>query len=246
MSISDIPARHSKSCFGIIYTLPPLTMRTLAALFAVIVLAAPSAHGRSEYPEAQLFEQAERLNDRCRGGSGDDPATMRACDQRDAVITRLKKAGWCYGKESDYGYQRVWQRCHAGVAAPAKSTEITGYVFSRGGGNVSPGDVIRRDDMIYVLYSHVPCSLPIAAAPNMQAAELFQGRKLTRACWAPTISPLADKFTIVSQYGHVESSSLFGFVETRFRADGDAIAVGPAISQHEYRRRLDEYMRSLR
>lgn len=221
-------------------------MKPLVALFAASVLIAAPVHSQSQYPKAQI-DQAERLNDRCRGGSGDDPATMEACEKRDAAYNRLEKSGWCFGKDDDASYQRTWQRC-ARVAAPAtaKKDYLDGYVFSRAGRDIAPGRQISRDEMIYVLYENVPCSLPIAAAQTMDAAEMLQGSKLARACWAKILSPLSDEFTIVTQFGHVENGSLLNFVEARFRGDGTVTAVGPAISQAEYQRRIQNYQRSMR
>ncbi|MCY1218768.1 hypothetical protein D9M68_648000 [compost metagenome] len=221
-------------------------MKPLVALFAVSVLFIAPAHGQSQYPKAQI-DQVERLNSRCRGGSGDDPATMKACAQRDAAYSRLEKSGWCYDKDRDAGYQQTWQRC-ARAAAPVatKIDYLTGYVFSKAGRDISPGRQISRDEMIYVLYENVPCSLPIASAQAMDAAEMLQGSKLARACWAKILSPLSDEFTIVTQFGHVENGSLLNFVEARFRGDGTVTAVGPAISQAEYQRRVQNYQRSMR
>jgi len=221
-------------------------MKPLVALFAAGVLIATPAHSQSQYPKTQI-DQAERLNSRCRGGSGDDPATMKACEQRDAAYDRLAKAGWCYGKEGDAGYQRTWQRCASAKSSARKTPDfLAGYVFSKAGRTVPPGQTIDREDMIYVLYSNVPCSLPIVAAPTMQAAELIQGRGLARACWAPTLSPLSDEFTIVSQHGHVERGSLLNFVKAEFRGDGTVASAGPAITPDEYQRRVQEYQRSMR
>ncbi|WP_151743011.1 MULTISPECIES: hypothetical protein [unclassified Acinetobacter] len=43
------------------------------------------------------IEQVEKLNDKCRGGSGDDPATIKACDKRDQFVKNVEKKGYCYG-----------------------------------------------------------------------------------------------------------------------------------------------------
>ncbi len=211
-------------------------------------MVAGQAQGQVSYPKGQI-DQAERLNDKCRGGSGDDPNTQKACDQRDTAYNKLAKDGWCYGKPGDAGYQRTWQRCVP--SSIAKSTRkapdfLTGYVFSRNGRSVAPGETVSRGDVIYALYSNVPCSLPIAAAPTMQAAEMIQGSQLSRACWAPTLSPLSDEFTIVSQYGHIENGSLLNFVGAQFRGDGTVTSTGPAITQSEYQKRIQDYHRSLR
>ena len=47
-----------------------------------------------------LIEKWEGLNENCRGGSGDDPDTMKACDQRSGVSERLEALGYCYDGEA--------------------------------------------------------------------------------------------------------------------------------------------------
>lgn len=54
---------------------------------------------------------ADVLNDKCRGGSGDDPKTMEYCEQRDALIEEINKQGWCYGHEPQAMYERKWEVC---------------------------------------------------------------------------------------------------------------------------------------
>jgi len=52
------------------------------------------------------------LNDRCRGGSGDDDATMRACEERDMLLPEVERQGYCWGSASDSSEaDRRWQRC---------------------------------------------------------------------------------------------------------------------------------------
>ncbi|QDM41462.1 hypothetical protein [Altererythrobacter sp. TH136] len=62
--------------------------------------------------EKKLIETWQDLNGRCRGGSGDDPQTMTACDERDGpVAAQLADANICYGREGEYGYQMELHRC---------------------------------------------------------------------------------------------------------------------------------------
>lgn len=42
---------------------------------------------------AKLRQEFNDLNNRCRGGSGDNPRTQEACDKRDAVFKQLKARG---------------------------------------------------------------------------------------------------------------------------------------------------------
>lgn len=46
---------------------------------------------------AALIAEEERENEACRGGSGDDIATMRACNRRQVVMKKLQDSGWCWG-----------------------------------------------------------------------------------------------------------------------------------------------------
>ena len=47
----------------------------------------------------------------CRGGAGDDPETNAACDHREEFDQKLLKVGWCFGQQSQYGYQTHWAPC---------------------------------------------------------------------------------------------------------------------------------------
>ncbi|TPM21723.1 hypothetical protein [Mesorhizobium sp. B2-3-5] len=62
----------------------------------------------------QLIGQWQVANENCRGGSGDDPKTMEACDVRDTFARQLETAKWCYGKNGQSGYQYKWHRCGKG------------------------------------------------------------------------------------------------------------------------------------
>lgn len=62
---------------------------------------------------AELLKEWMALNSACRGGHGDDPATMAACTDRDEADRRLLAAGWCYGRAGEYEYQKQWHRCAA-------------------------------------------------------------------------------------------------------------------------------------
>ena len=59
----------------------------------------------------RIIAQWQRQNGTCRGNSGDDPDTMKACDRREVVGAALQSVGWCYGREGEYGYQMDWHRC---------------------------------------------------------------------------------------------------------------------------------------
>jgi hypothetical protein len=58
-----------------------------------------------------LIVRIEKLNGQCRGGSGDDPKTQQACDQREAAMMQAKNSGWCWGPDSAIGSEKHWIRC---------------------------------------------------------------------------------------------------------------------------------------
>lgn len=70
-----------------------------------------SVNGSGQAQDAnQLMGAFEKLNDKCRGGAGDSPATQSACDKRDSVYADLKSLGWCYEPRPG-----TWQRCDGGA-----------------------------------------------------------------------------------------------------------------------------------
>lgn len=71
--------------------------------------------------------KVERLNDQCRGGSGDSPATMRACANRDAAIAALERRGWCFGHASQAMFEREWEPCNG--AEPTGQPAPNGALF---------------------------------------------------------------------------------------------------------------------
>lgn len=62
----------------------------------------------------QLIEEWDMADEDCRGGSGDDPATQEACEQRTALSEQLEKAGWCFGKKSQARSAYRWHKCGKG------------------------------------------------------------------------------------------------------------------------------------
>lgn len=61
----------------------------------------------------KMIEYNEVLNEKCRGGSGDNPKTWQACKQRDELTKKIKKKGYCYGSvnKDAYGYEMQWIPC---------------------------------------------------------------------------------------------------------------------------------------
>lgn len=60
-----------------------------------------------------MIDDVDELNGRCRGGSGDDPKTMDACEHRDALMKDLQANGWCYQAKDQNApaSDRRWMRC---------------------------------------------------------------------------------------------------------------------------------------
>lgn len=66
-------------------------------------------------PEAKaVASRWTKLDQKCRGESGDKPSTMRACDQRESVGAEMKPFGWCLGKTSESTAEQDWHRCGKG------------------------------------------------------------------------------------------------------------------------------------
>jgi hypothetical protein len=63
--------------------------------------------------EQNLITEAANINSQCRGGSGDDPMTDWACENRDSYYERLRKIGICFGREGQYGAEMDFHRCGA-------------------------------------------------------------------------------------------------------------------------------------
>ena len=61
----------------------------------------------------RLIEKEEAFNATCRGGSGDSPETMAACDKRDNVLKQIQSMGWCWGPDDAIEADKDWVRCNA-------------------------------------------------------------------------------------------------------------------------------------
>lgn len=49
------------------------------------------------------------LNDECQSGSGENPDTLRACEERGRLDLQLERQGYTYGCDGDLGYQTYWR-----------------------------------------------------------------------------------------------------------------------------------------
>lgn len=61
--------------------------------------------------EKKIVQEWYELNEICRGGSGDERKTLRACDMRDQLYRKMRSMNLCYGKNGQYGYQYRWHHC---------------------------------------------------------------------------------------------------------------------------------------
>ena len=77
-----------------------MTNALAAATAALLLLTAPALAASP----AALKKAYIDLNEQCRGGSGDDPDTMKACDQREEVSAQLRKLNVCFAGDR-------FQRC---------------------------------------------------------------------------------------------------------------------------------------
>jgi hypothetical protein len=84
-------------------------MRVLI-LAITLVMASPvySAQSYMAWTGTELLQRWMVLNEGCRGGAGDDPATDRACEERNQVDTALFAHGYCY--VGNYGATSRWER----------------------------------------------------------------------------------------------------------------------------------------
>lgn len=88
------------------------------ALALTMALAACVEQGTGRPGSAQSGGDAKamilrwtELNTLCRGGSGDNPATLQACEDRDALGGQLEAQGFCYGENDEFGFQADWAVC---------------------------------------------------------------------------------------------------------------------------------------
>jgi ribosomal protein L32 len=62
---------------------------------------------------AKLITREKAVDEKCRGGSGDDTNTQTACNERDALFSEIKSKGWCWGPDNKAEYQKDWMPCAA-------------------------------------------------------------------------------------------------------------------------------------
>jgi hypothetical protein len=85
----------------------------------------PIAYYRSfPIPVQRLLQHIDIEQEQCRGGSGDDPETLRACNRGSRLAWEAEKQGWCWNSSEGYGYTNHWMRCadvpNSGAAEPVR------------------------------------------------------------------------------------------------------------------------------
>lgn len=115
-------------------------MALVIALAAVFVQLGIPANAQS--PEVKKWlDRNNLLNRWCQGDSGDLPTTDKACALREVTHAELEKLDWCYGKNSEAGYQKRWHPCGPDsqrlTAAPAKPATLPMAAFFGVWGEVS-------------------------------------------------------------------------------------------------------------
>lgn len=81
-----------------------MSVKIAIAALACLEMQSVSASDRTDRsPVAQDIRRYDQLNLACRGGSGDDPQTQLACQQRKQLEQSLRKRGWCYSGD--------WKKC---------------------------------------------------------------------------------------------------------------------------------------
>jgi hypothetical protein len=73
-----------------------MKMLLLAAALAATTTPAVAAENYRTWTGPELLQRWSYLNEECRGGAGDDAATMRFCDERNLVDTALFAHGYCF------------------------------------------------------------------------------------------------------------------------------------------------------
>lgn len=56
-----------------------------------------------------LIQRETVLNEQCRGGSGDDLETQKACDKRDKLNKQLNALSWCWMGKNEA--TSSWKKC---------------------------------------------------------------------------------------------------------------------------------------
>ena len=74
-------------------------------------------------PIQEMVSQYKSANEACRGGSGDNPATRKACKHRENIYRRIKESGWCWGPTDAFEYQKHWLVCKGSISHQVRKAD---------------------------------------------------------------------------------------------------------------------------
>lgn len=88
------------------------TDETKAYIFSPAIFKMTESENEQEDTKIKsLIDKEESLNNLCRGGSGDDPNTQKACEDRESLFKEIETLGWCWGPEDAIGAEKTWVKC---------------------------------------------------------------------------------------------------------------------------------------
>lgn len=113
-------------------------MRTVIGLVAGLCVASIASHATTPNPlvargayaaVSPLIDDYHDADDGCRG-STPGAAHDIACRNRTTISKHLARAGWCYGQDREYEYQKTWAPCyhHDAIQDATAVPEETGAV----------------------------------------------------------------------------------------------------------------------
>ncbi len=85
----------------------PKTQATQGGSPASVAQAAKS----TAHDEPPWLQEIDQANSKCRDMPGDSAEGMAACEKRDRLAQEAEKAGWCWGPQEAFGYEKHWIRC---------------------------------------------------------------------------------------------------------------------------------------
>lgn len=88
-----------------------MKLSTLALTIAALAL--PMAPAMAD-DATTLIKRWQHENQLCRGGFGDNPKTLDACDRREKVAKLIKPTGWCMGRDGQPTAMETVHRCTKG------------------------------------------------------------------------------------------------------------------------------------
>lgn len=114
-----------------------LSTFSVAATCAILALAAGCSEKANQASNSTsidaLLNEANRLDGLCRSGSGDDPKTLKACDQRDVLGAEIQSRGWCWGPKNAIGADKHWMLCKDDLSDAAPPVPQRWFVKAHSG-----------------------------------------------------------------------------------------------------------------